>query len=129
MQQIYRRTPMSKRCIFSEHVFLRTPLEGCFCSLHQCFEFESCIYLKTNSGKYCGMHITALSLPNRHPSKCDWSIKYAWQVGTFDWYKSQRKCLVCLNQKGLFIKDVHKIFLKTNISYPLIPTRTWAYQG
>ena len=49
MQQIYRRTPMSKcefnklhfsmgallyikfaACIFSEHVFLRTPLDGCF---------------------------------------------------------------------------------------------------
>ena len=49
MQQIYRRTPMSKcefnklhfgigailyiksaACIFSEHIFLRTPLDGCF---------------------------------------------------------------------------------------------------
>ena len=49
MQQIYRRTPMSKcefnklhfsmgallyikfaACIFSEHVFLRIPLDGCF---------------------------------------------------------------------------------------------------
>ena len=37
MQQIYRRTPMPKydfnkvACIFSEHLFLRTPLNGCFC--------------------------------------------------------------------------------------------------
>ena len=49
MQQIYRRTPMSKcefnklhfgmsvllcikfaPCIFSEHIFIRTPLDGCF---------------------------------------------------------------------------------------------------
>ena len=49
MQQIYRRTPMLKcefnklhfgmgvrlyikfsACIFSEHIFLRTPLDGCF---------------------------------------------------------------------------------------------------
>ena len=49
MQQIYRRTPMSKcefnklhfgmgvplyikfaACIFSEHIFLRIPLDGCF---------------------------------------------------------------------------------------------------
>ena len=48
LQQIYRRTPMPKCdllklhfgmgvllqicCIFSEHLFLRTPLDGCFCS-------------------------------------------------------------------------------------------------
>ena len=52
MQQIYRRTPMSKcglnkvtlkshfnmgvllyiSCIFLEHLFLRTPLDDCFCS-------------------------------------------------------------------------------------------------
>ena len=41
-QQIYRRTPMPKCdfmggllqicCIFSEHLFLRTRLDGCFCS-------------------------------------------------------------------------------------------------
>ena len=52
MQQIYRRPPMAKRdfnkvalqlklhfgmgflleicCIFSEHLFLKTPMEGCF---------------------------------------------------------------------------------------------------
>ena len=44
MQQIYRRTPMPKYdfnkvalhatfcCIFSEHLFLRTHPDGCFCS-------------------------------------------------------------------------------------------------
>ena len=31
-QQIYRRTPMTK-CIFSERLFNRTPLNGCFCIL------------------------------------------------------------------------------------------------
>ena len=31
--------------------------------------------------------------------------------------------------KGSFIYYVHKIFQKTNISYPLIRTRTSAYQG
>ena len=60
-QQIYRRTPMSK-CdlnkvalqpkphfgmgvqicsIFSEHLFLRTPLEGCFCLFTKQIHFQS----------------------------------------------------------------------------------------
>ena len=61
MQQIYRRTPMSKcefnklhfgmgallyikfaACIFSEHIFLRTPLDGCFW-YRQCYALSSCI--------------------------------------------------------------------------------------
>ena len=42
MEQIYSRTPMAKCdfnkicCIFSEYLFLRTPLDGCFCS----FDFK-----------------------------------------------------------------------------------------
>ena len=66
MQQIYRRTPMSKcefnkfhfgigvflyiqfvTCTFSKHIFLRTPLDGCF--WHRLFSrLSSCIWNGVN---------------------------------------------------------------------------------
>ena len=66
MQQIYRRTPMSKcefnklhfgmgvlpyikfvPCIFSQHIFLRTPLHGCF--WYRLFNIlSSCIWKGVN---------------------------------------------------------------------------------
>ena len=46
MQQIYKKTLMPKCdfnkvkklicCIFSEHLFIRTPMEGCFCNIQYC---------------------------------------------------------------------------------------------
>ena len=72
MQQIYRRTPISKcefnklhfrmgalmyvkfaACIFSEHIFLRNPLDGC--SLHRLFcTLSSCI----NPNSLVNWHVT-----------------------------------------------------------------------
>ena len=76
MQQIYRRTPMSKcefnklhfgmgallyikftACIFSEYIFLRTPLDGCFwyglcCTLSSCINPTSLVNLHIAGTKW-----------------------------------------------------------------------------
>ena len=74
IQQIYRRTPMPKCdfnkvlglvhwcfgigallsvcCIFSEHIFLRTPLDGCFWILY----FASIYFVNVYDAKKLGMY-------------------------------------------------------------------------
>ena len=81
MQQIYRRTPMPKSdfnkvakqywnhtlAYFSEHLFLRTPLGGCFC-----------IYLK-RCKKYDKFILTSLKL---FPKECQNANTTPWKYQT-----------------------------------------------
>ena len=52
------------------------------------------------------------------------------KVLTFYQFESREVMMsISAQARGLYLKYVHKIFHKTNISYPLIRARTCAYQG
>ena len=72
MQQIYKRTPMP-RCnfnkvacwIFSEHLFLRTLLGGCFCLLHT---------QQTNRAAYLMKRENTAIVQEPHLRDCGWDV-------------------------------------------------------
>ena len=54
VNQIYRRKPMPKCdfCIFSEHLFVRTPLNGCFCHSRHILSVKVYSLLRTARPSY-----------------------------------------------------------------------------